>query len=302
MEFRNVIGESSKIIGVNLMFRFFFIVHAEHGLYIKDKSSSSLIQALYVICTVGYSLSGYLSWPGTVMFSEIYPDNTVKGRICLNHRLNWDQNTRFKETSDIYVKPRLVVLALTITGGLMMFHLIHRIKIFINNFCPSNSSHASIGGRYRRNVLNFKELSILYVFIIFFYLWDSFWIFAFYHVQDLVGVNAIFFFYQTNNAMFDVTCIILLPSFVLIKSQKDFPALWSDYVPKKQTFYKTSLLLVPRRETLYMYKDDVDQKARHTEPEKERIQLREIFQERKVRKQNHMLGNTVADFVTVDIN
>ena len=102
--------------------------------------------------------------------------------------------------------------------------------------------------------------------------------------------------------MFDVTCIILLPSFVLIKSQKDFPALWSDYVIKKKPFYATTLVMEPRRETPYMYKDDLDQKARQTEPEKERIQLREIFQERKVRKQNHMLGNTVADFVTVDIN
>ena len=99
--------------------------------------------------------------------------------------------------------------------------------------------------------------------------------------------------------MFDVTCIILLPSFVLIKSQKDFPALWSDYVPKKQTFYATPLGLVPRRETMYMFKDDVHQEAK---PRKKGIRSREIFQERKVRKQHHMIGSTVADFVTVDIN
>ena len=97
MEFRNVIGESFKIIGVNLMFRFFFVVHAEKGLYIKERSNSPLIQAIYVILTFGWTVSGYLSWPGSVMFSENYPDNTVKGRICLNHRLDLDRTSAPKK-------------------------------------------------------------------------------------------------------------------------------------------------------------------------------------------------------------
>ena len=300
MEFRNVIGESFKIISVNLMFRFFFVVHAEKGLYIKERSNSPLIQAIYVIFTFGWTVSGYLSWPGSVMFLENYPDNTVKGRICLNHRLDWDQNKRSKETSDIYIKPRLVVLALTLTIGLMMFYLIHRVKIFINNFCSSNSSHACIGGRYRRNILTFQELSSFYTFLILFFLWDSVLIFSIYYLQDQVGLDAVFFFYQGNNAMFDVVCILLLPIFVLIKSQKDFPAMWSDYVPKKLAFYVTSPGLVPRRETLY--KDDVDQKAEQIQPKMDQKSWRELLQERNMRNQTHVLGNTTVEFVTVDID
>ena len=34
-----------------------------------------------------------------------YPRNTVRGRICLGLRLDWDVD-RKKETSDIYIKPR----------------------------------------------------------------------------------------------------------------------------------------------------------------------------------------------------
>ena len=34
-----------------------------------------------------------------------YPRNTVRGRICLGLRLDWDFD-RKKETSDIYIKPR----------------------------------------------------------------------------------------------------------------------------------------------------------------------------------------------------
>ena len=98
LEFRNVIGESLKIISVNLMFRFFFVVHAEKGLYIQNRSNSTLMRGIYMIFTFGWTVSGYLSWPGSVMFSSNYPDNTVKGRICLTHRLDWDQDKRSKKT------------------------------------------------------------------------------------------------------------------------------------------------------------------------------------------------------------
>ena len=48
--------------------------------------------------------------PETKTFFKIpqdYPANTVRGRICLGERLNWDKDRR-KETSDIYIKPRYV--------------------------------------------------------------------------------------------------------------------------------------------------------------------------------------------------
>ena len=92
------------------------------------------------------------------MFSEGYPANTVKGRICLNYRLAWDKDTS-KETSDIYIKPRLIVIATILTIGCVLFYAIQRVKTFVPKFCPSNRSHASIGGRYRRNLLTFDELS-----------------------------------------------------------------------------------------------------------------------------------------------
>ena len=48
--------------------------------------------------------------PETKTFFKIpqdYPANTVRGRICLGERLNWDKDRR-KETSDIYNKPRYI--------------------------------------------------------------------------------------------------------------------------------------------------------------------------------------------------
>ena len=124
MEFRNVIGESFKIISVNLMFRFFFVVHAEKGLFIKETSNSHLIQAIYVRLTFGSAGLSQVTCLGLGrLCSRTITQTTqsrVKGRICLNHRLDWDHNKRSKETSDIYVKPRLVVKDFALQTGVML--------------------------------------------------------------------------------------------------------------------------------------------------------------------------------------
>ena len=41
----------------------------------------------------------------TKKIQQNYPRNTVRGRICLGLRLDWDIDQK-KETSDIYIKPR----------------------------------------------------------------------------------------------------------------------------------------------------------------------------------------------------
>ena len=99
-----------------------------------------------------------MAWPGSIMFADVrkdirfliltmltynpstmcgnsqeYPKNTVRGRVCLGLRLDWDLNST-KETSDIYVKPRSVaspffkveetLLGLTLKSGHLGLRLI----------------------------------------------------------------------------------------------------------------------------------------------------------------------------------
>ena len=198
------------------------------------------------------SVSSYLSWPGSVMFSPGYPANTVKGRICLNERLDWDKDTS-KETSDIYIKPRLIVIATILTIGCVLFYAIQRVKTFVPKFCPSNRSHASIGGRYRRNLLTFDELSKFYTFLILFYLFDSIIILVFYATQDILTQDGVFLIYHIVCVAFDVLCVIVLPIYILHKSQEDFPVIWSNYTPKTIKFYTTKTAYVPRRENCQPY-------------------------------------------------
>ena len=78
---------------------------------------------MFVWTSVGLFVADLSGWPGSVMFQEVtegrivsewtalaqdaqdYPANTVRGRVCLGLRLDWDRDTT-KETSDIYIKPR----------------------------------------------------------------------------------------------------------------------------------------------------------------------------------------------------
>ena len=130
------------------MFRYFFVVHAEKGLMVRGKTNSTVLKLIFAVFTLAMTVASYISWPGSVMFDSLYPANTVKGRICLKLRLDWDKD-RSKETSDIYIKPRLIVIAMTLTIGLILFHFIRRVYFFVPRFCISNRSHASLGGRHR---------------------------------------------------------------------------------------------------------------------------------------------------------
>ena len=53
MEFRNAIGESLRIISVNLLFRFFYVVYADKGLSVQGKSNTTLLRWIYVAFTLG---------------------------------------------------------------------------------------------------------------------------------------------------------------------------------------------------------------------------------------------------------
>ena len=78
------------------------------------------------------------------MISDEYPQNTVKGRICLGQRLDWDKDNS-KETSDIYIKPRLIILALVLCSLFLTFYLfIYKARKFIKGFCVAQKSFASI--------------------------------------------------------------------------------------------------------------------------------------------------------------
>ena len=187
------------------------------------------------------------------MFSDAYPANTVKGRICLNFRLDWDKD-KSKETSDIYIKPRLIVIATILTIGCVLFYAIRRVKTFVPKFCASNRTHACIGGRYRRNLLTFDELSNFYTFLIVFYLFDSVLILILYATQDIITQDSVFVIYHTVCISFDLLCVIFLPIYILYKSQSDFPVLWTNYTPKTIKFYTTKTTYIPRRENKSKYK------------------------------------------------
>ena len=229
------------------MFRYFFVVHAEKGLTVRGKINTNFLQIIYAVFVLGMTVASYFSWPGSVMFDSLWPANTVKGRICLALRLDWDKD-HTKETSDIYIKPRLIVIAMTLTIGLIVFHFIRSVYFFVPQICISNRSHASLGGRRRRNLVTFKELSIFYTFVWFYYLLDSFLIFIMYLTQDVITQRGVFLIYHSSCVIFDTICLIILPSHILYKTTTELPEIWTDFTPSKYQFKMSGNLILPRRE------------------------------------------------------
>ena len=130
-----------------------------------------------------------------------------------------------------------------------VFGLIRRVKTFVPKMCTSNRSHASIGGRHRRNLLTFNELAKIQAFLIFFFLIDSIIVLVFYIFQGVVTQERIFFIYHVYHMTFDLICMIVLPMVILYKSQTNFPDIWSNYTPKRINLYTTKTVYIPRRDS-----------------------------------------------------
>ena len=199
----------------------------------------------------------YLPWLITDALAEDFPKSTVKGRICLQLRLDWDKD-QLKETYiDIYIKPRLMVLAVTLTSSLFLFyHFVFKSHRFIRGFCVAQSSFASIGGRRRRNILTFAELTFFYTFVILIILFDSILIFSFYHIQDLLGKQNVFIIHITSSAIQDFIVLVIFPLKVLFKSIESFPEIWTNFVPRQLDFYYSKYEIKPE-----MKKSDYDKTA-----------------------------------------
>ena len=82
--------------------------------------NTQLFKKVYIVSSITMAFFTLPSWLSSVAFSEVtmwfngvnildsltlqdYPTNTVRGRICMGLRLDWDKD-RTKETSDIYIK------------------------------------------------------------------------------------------------------------------------------------------------------------------------------------------------------
>ena len=159
-ELRIIVLVAQQVVANNIMFRFFVIVHADKGFVSKSLYNSQFLKFCFGGYTLFFSIYSFVQYLTSTMISDDYPENTVKGRICLGLRLDWDKDNS-KETSDIYIKPRLIILAVVLCSLFLTFYLfIYKAQKFIKGFCVAQKSFASIGGKRRRNLLTFQEQEI----------------------------------------------------------------------------------------------------------------------------------------------
>ena len=132
-ELRILVLVAQQAIANNIVFRFFVIVYADKGFISTDFFNSKFLKFLFIGYSFFFATYSYLPWMTSTTIADNYPENTVKGRICLGLRLDWDKDNS-KETSDVYLKPRLIVIAcfLFIVPHALPFH------------CQSKAFHARI--------------------------------------------------------------------------------------------------------------------------------------------------------------
>ena len=245
IEMRHLIAESVKIISSNIMFRFFFIEFANRGFVNSGLLDTKIFKICFITLTLALTLSGYISIRFTQALAEDYPKNTIIGRICLNLRLDWDTDNS-KSTSDIYIKPRLIIIAFSVAFGCLYGYLIRRVRTFIPSFCSSNTHHACIGGKQRRNILTFQELSYYLGMVICYVLLEVLLVFFLYQIQDNIETKNVFFVFFIFTTIFDMFIGIIIPIGILYRSQENYPIVWTNYRVSKSPFFTTRLLPLTR--------------------------------------------------------
>ena len=245
---RNMALVAEQIIGQNLFFRFFYIVHAEKGFVSNGIYNSRTFNICFLLLTATFGAYLYLPYFITSGLEENYPENTVKGRICMGRRLDWKEREE-KITSDVYVKPRLIIITFMMIS--IFFHCYlcgYQARRFITHFCQSQQSFASIGGSQRRNVFSHGELLICQWIILSFVLLENILIIIFYHFQDCLGTENVFIIHLFFCSITDFLMIIILPIITIFRSLRDYPELWTKFEPKSITFYISQTTLIPRRD------------------------------------------------------
>ena len=247
IELKHLLVESLKIISSNIMFRFFFIVYADKGFVSNGLMNTRLFKICFIVMTMALTFSGYFSYILDKARDKDYPQNTIKGRICLNLRLDWDKNDS-KKTKDLYIKSQLLVASLTIGFGSLYAYLIRRVRIFLPSICISNTSHACLGGKYRKNFLIFNELSVYFFFIISEFLISSLLIVTLYSIQDKITQNGVFMVYFAYATFYDTFHLIIIPIAILVRSRTNYPIIWTNYKTKNIKFFTNLKPMVKPKE------------------------------------------------------
>ena len=246
-ELRILVLVGQQVIANNIMFRFFVIVHADKGFISKEFFNSKFLKFIFGGYSFFFSAYSYLPWATYTTLKDNYPENTVKGRICLGLTLDWDKD-RSKETTDVYIKPRLIVIASVVCSLLLTLYLfIFKVKRFIRGFCVAQNSFASIGGKHKRNILTFQELSFCHLLILFFLSFESILIFMFYKYQAILSLLSVLYIFTISSGLADFTMIIVLPAAILYTSRYSYPVIWTNYKPRACKYFSSQIKLIPRR-------------------------------------------------------
>ena len=212
----------------SFLWRTFLILHAE-GFIRNGKLNITLFGQLFWIISIAFMTIAYSVYPGSIFINGSFPHQTI---ICLLGSLD------DKRDSD---RPKIigVILISVLNHIFFVLYFSWKAKRQLKTFGPNNKM-TSIG-KYRRNVINYRESAVVSVAWSLFNILDV----SLIAVCKLLNLGRNTFFFVDR--FMSVILLEFLSIFIVYRiSCREMPCLCKP--PKPAQFYVHSpLVLVPRR-------------------------------------------------------
>ena len=141
------------ILFFSVSFRFILVVHSEKGLVKNGRLNLVLFRQLFWVAVCPFLAISHVISPLSSLLKGTFPSDSQAGRICL---LESSQGSM--KGSQIQAAFQLIMMCFTVYNN-------WRVKMFLSKKCPRNT--LSCIGKFKRNVLSFKQTTVWVLFLCF---------------------------------------------------------------------------------------------------------------------------------------
>ena len=237
-----VFGILSKLVYVpstTWWSRHVVVIYADRGLVHKGQPNLTLFNHLHWLVFFIFTLICYVAFPFANQVEGNFPENTIKGQICMNLEFPMER-TNLKQRMITLICP----LIMTITNI--------KFKISLSQFIKGRNlnmrSFAQFGGKNPRNIMSLDQTFKYFMRVIAFIIMDNILILLFQIFRNQINPETRFVLHNIlwiSFMNFYISVYVPLKHIILSKET----SLWTDKeVVTPSNFYLREQELVPRRD------------------------------------------------------
>ena len=217
--------------------------YTDRGLVVNGSPNLELFTSLYWLLWIASVCLDYTTFPLTEQLNGNFPQNSVKGQICMKMDFHYTEKGNIKHR------------ILSLCGPFLRTFFILKFEKWTSKFFKSKNlrrnTFAQFGGKHYRNIFTAKDSRNIFLICVLFQFIDNALIVFLQENSQLIDKETRFYIHNFIWVMLiDVIFGVFIPIRQLVKSRKCLPTLWMEH--KCQTeigFYKRQPIIVPRRDT-----------------------------------------------------